>query len=453
MYNKGMKLSEVKRMPKKKQRAGPSLTRTINHIRLAAANTGKLVALDVLWEAYQPLCKQYIGLFCETLEPDAMLAFCFDSVLSARWQRVAVQQAAGITKSWHSNRLNSLKAYHEKLVYYESLEPIKQQAHKKPEWNEPALPTLHAVSIQANENVALQVKLEKATDSTFDFWLRLSTLDKGHPLYLPVMLAKRHRKMLSGHVPNRSVTLSRRDGWWWLSLSISEPLPILQTTSHTIGLDVGIVNFLSDSDGHQFGTVGQRFMQQVERVNIKTARKARLRACLKKRGVADEQLPSTSSAQSQRLSRRVKHDIETAVVQRFEAHPNTLFVVEKLDVSGMRFKSSRMNRYLRASQIGHIQDHLYWTATKRGVPVVAVPAAYSSQSCPHCHYADRANRPDQQTFCCVKCGHRGHADVVAATNLKTRLNDTELRQCPNKEAIKKLLDKRHAAWLLQQPPS
>jgi len=186
---------------------------------------------------------------------------------------------------------------------------------------------------------------------------------------------------------------------------------------------------------------------------MKLSEYARFEGHQQKNGLSDDKLPSTSSRQAQRLSRRVKHDIETAVVQRFEAHLNTLFVVEKLDVSGMRFKSRRMNRYLRTSQIGHIQDHLYWTAAKHGVLVVAVPAAYSSQGCPHCSYADPSNRPNRQTFCCVKCGHVGHADVVAAGNLDKRLNDTELRQYRNKEAVKKLLDKRHTDWLLQQPPS
>ncbi len=43
-------------------------------------------------------------------------------------------------------------------------------------------------------------------------------------------------------------------------------------------------------------------------------------------------------------------------------------MIEKLAVSGMRFKFRRMNRFLKASQIGRIQRHLYWIAAKRGVP-------------------------------------------------------------------------------------
>ena len=434
----------------------PELTRAIHSIRLAEVNSGKLAALDAVWAVYKPLCEQYLKLFCTEVKPDAEIDFCFASPLSARWQREAVRQATGIAKSWRSNRKRRWHEYSEKLAWYETLDATKQQTRKKPEWVEPRIPELHQVSIQASTNVAEQVKendkrvlaLEAAQTRTYDFWLRLSTLEKGQPVYLPVKLARHHRKMLDGHVPNSNLTLSRRDGWWWLSLSICDPLPKVIETNEAIGLDTGIVNFLTDSVGNHFGTIGRSFMKEVEQVSLKTARKAKLRACLKKKGVPKEKLPSTSSVRAQRLSRRVKHDIETAVVQCFDAHPQTLFVVENLDVSGMRFKARRMNRYLKASQIGHIQDHLYWTAAKRGVPVIAVPAAYSSQECPRCHYADRSNRPNQQTFCCVKCGYKGHADVVAAGNLECRLNDTVLCNKPSKEDIKALLDDRHARWLV-----
>ena len=444
-----------------KQTDQKSLIKAIHHIRLAEVNDGKLAELDALWVVYKPLCEQYIRLFCTQVMPDAQLIFCFDSQLSARWQREAVRQAAGISHSWRSNHAERWEAYQDKLAWYESLPEVDRKARRKPTWNEPRLPELREVSIQASQNVALQVeqggnrealKLEKATGTAFDFWLRLSTLHERKPVYLPVRLARHHRLSLDGRRPNSSVTLARRDGWWWLSLSVSEPMPAVRPAEQVVGLDVGIANFLTDSEGHYFGTAGQDFMKQVERVKAKISRKAKLRACLKKNGVSDDQLPSTTSAQSQRLARRVKHDIETAVVACVNAHPDTLFVIEKLNVSGMRFKARQMNRYLKASQIGHIQEHLYWTARKRGIAIVSVPAAYSSQGCPVCDHADRANRPNQQTFCCQVCGYSGYADVVAAVNLKARLDDTELGQCHSKEAVKALLNRRHAAWLATQSP-
>ena len=55
-----------------------------------------------------------------------------------------------------------------------------------PTWKEWNLPQLRVSAIEANANV---VVVEQSEDSTFDYWLRISTLDKGNPLHVPVKLA------------------------------------------------------------------------------------------------------------------------------------------------------------------------------------------------------------------------------------------------------------------------
>ncbi len=79
-----------------------------------------------------------------------------------------------------------------------------------------------------------------------------------------------------------------------------------------------------------------------------------------------------------------------------------------------------------------------------------VKAVHSSQECSRCHYVARANRPNQQTFCCVVCGYRSHADYNASGNLVNRHGDDELATCTRKEQIKALLLRRHEHWKQQQ---
>ena len=81
----------------------------------------------------------------------------------------------------------------------------------------------------------------------------------------------------------------------------------------------------------------------------------------------------------------------------------------------MKYKARAMNAYLYASNLAHIPRQIAWNAAKRGVAAIKVKSAYSSQECSLCHYVDRANRPNQQTFCCRVCGspharrsQRGH---------------------------------------------
>src|SRR5258707_14487158 len=80
-----------------------------------------------------------------------------------------------------------------------------------PAWKEWNTPVLNETVIQANANVAL---LQPAKDSTFDYWLRLSTLEPGQPVLLPVKLAAYHRRALAGKTLNGSTTLTcKQNGW------------------------------------------------------------------------------------------------------------------------------------------------------------------------------------------------------------------------------------------------
>jgi transposase len=134
----------------------------------------------------------------------------------------------------------------------------------------------------------------------------------------------------------------------------------------------------------------------------------------------------------------------------FAEHPDAQVAYEQLSVATMKHKARAMNAYMRASNLAHIPRQIAWNAAKRGVPATKVKSAYTSQACSVCHDVDKANRPDQQTFCCVVCGHSAHADLNAATNIQRRVGDEELRACQGRKEIKALLLRRHEAWKQHQ---
>jgi transposase len=222
---------------------------------------------------------------------------------------------------------------------------------------------------------------------------------------------------------------------------------------------VGIVHFLTTSTNKEYGSFQGKMARQHKRDREKRRRKAKLRACLEKKGVPAEQLPSTSSATGQRLGRFVRQEINRAVNEMIKDHPDARIIYEELNVASMRFKTRAMNSYLYASNLGHVPKQIAWATAKRGMAVHPVKAAYSSQQCPHCHFVDRANRPDQQTFCCVVCGYKEQADRKAARTLADRWGDRELAACRDKKEIKALLLKRYETWkqtnrlAVVQPPA
>jgi hypothetical protein len=443
-----MKLKRQKR-PQQRQDDSPRITKAVTHIRLIEANSGKLAALDALAPVYLALCQQYVTLFCTDEAPDKFHAPVFQTALSERWHRVVIQQAAGIAQSWRTNRAQVYQGYLEEREEYQEQQAAGslEEGATEPQWREWGVPTLRQTCIQANANV---IKLQPSEDSSFDYWLQISTLDFRKLLLVPVQLADYHRHALKGKTLNSSVQLNKREDGWWLTLSYDEIVPV-QTPpdAPVVGIDVGIANFVTTSTGKHYGSFHKDLRARHKRDRAKRRRKAKLRACLKKKGAAT--LPSTSSCTGQRLIRHVKQEINRAVNQCFvdPEHKEVQFAYEQLSVASMRFKARAQNAYVRASNLAHIPQQIAWSSQKRGVQATPVISAYSSQECSVCHYTDRSNRPNQQTFCCQVCGFEAHADYNAAINLSRRVGDIRLRACHERRAIKAVLMKRHEAWKQQ----
>lgn len=344
------------------------LTRAVTHIRLCDANHAKIEALDTLAADYLRLCQQYTTYFCTEAQPNKYAAPCFDSLLSQRWQRVAIQHAAGVAQSWRSNYAAAYQDYLDMLAEYQ-----EEPEGEPPEWKEWNTPLLKEMVIQANANVAL---LQVAQDSSFDYWLRLSTLEKGQPVFLPVKLASYHRQALAGKQLASSTTLARKPDGWWLTLSYEEQVPVATPKdAPVIGVDVGIANFLTTSDGKHYGSFHGKLAERHKRDREKRRRKAKLRACLKKKGV--KRLPST---RNKKLARHIRQEIHRAVNDLYRDHLDAQVAYEHLNVAGMKFKARRMNAYLYASNLAHIPRALAWGAAKRGfVPARSrVPIALRS---------------------------------------------------------------------------
>jgi IS605 OrfB family transposase len=364
---------------------------------------------------------------------------------------VAVQQAAGLGQRWRTNRRQAARRYVAHLAGYTGQPGDNRSKQRQPTWTAGALPELKSVCIQANVNgvaglaeVPAGVPLQPSVESQFDSWLPIATLSRRKPVYLPVKLSDYPKHKLAGVMPNSSVTLHRRKGVWWLTLTLASPQPERVQAVRRRGVDVAIVNFLTDDRGQRYGTFKGDLARRHQADRAKRQRQAKLRACLDKQGV--QNLPSTSSASGQRLARHVRQSINRAVNLLLDDNADSLLVMEDLDVSSMRFKARRMNAYLYASNLGHIPEQLRWAAATRGIPLAPVNPAYASQECPRCPYADRANRPHQQTFCCQVCGYAGHADALGATNLLNRYADQQLARCRSLEQVKHLVLTRHSTW-------
>lgn len=85
------------------------------------------------------------------------------------------------------------------------------------------------------------------------------------------------------------------------------------------------------------------------------------------------------------------------------------------------------NRKVKFLGLSSLKQEVERIARKYGIAVSTVQASYTSKMCPVCGCIEDENRPNQETFDCVECGHKDNADVNAAINIRNRVLVTVLR--------------------------
>jgi putative transposase len=370
--------------------------KAITHLKLDQANPGKLQKLDELAAEHQRVVQAYVDWMIshEIRQPDKYASVPeqeISTTLSDRWQRCTWQQACGIVGSWYSN------------------------ARENP-------PKLQNVCIQANANV---VVIEPSRSTQFDFWLRISTLETGHPIRIPIKLYN-HAKETLAQFPKlcNGVTFNRREGKWFATFIVKRKGSKVES-SKVVGVDIGMVSIVSTSHGRRYGEVSPELRRRVECANEKRRRKQQLNACLKRKSLA------TVSLKDDKAEAFARNEIGRALNQMLDELPGGIKIaLERLTVKDMRFRSRQMNRALRASQLGYIRDKLKFKLDERGIRYRSVQPAYSSQQCSQCGFTISMNRRSQAKFHCLWCGFEANADENAASNIAERFSDEELNTLP-----------------------
>jgi putative transposase len=114
----------------------------------------------------------------------------------------------------------------------------------------------------------------------------------------------------------------------------------------------------------------------------------------------------------------VNHMISKCIV---ETADRTKRAISLEDLKGIRTRA-RARRQQRAQlhswSFAQLRFFIGYKAQRAGIPVVLVDPRNTSRTCPACGYIDKANRPNQASFRCVSCGCAGHADTIAAENIR-----------------------------------
>ncbi|MFP3988146.1 transposase [Streptomyces sp. E11-3] len=206
--------------------------------------------------------------------------------------------------------------------------------------------------------------------------------------------------------------LVRRRGAWYLIATCDIPDPETYEPADFLGVDRGIVNLATTSDGTNY---------QGRRLGRYRRWHAHKRAELQAKGTRSaKRRLARRSGKEQAHATHVNHKISKEIVSVAQRTGRGI-AVEELDGIRERVRLRRDQRSTLSSWAFHqLGQHLEYKARRAGVPFLVVDAAYTSQRCPRCGHTERANRPTRDHFSCRRCGLAGPADVVAGVNVRNR---------------------------------
>ncbi|WDZ93093.1 transposase [Nocardiopsis sp. HUAS JQ3] len=221
-------------------------------------------------------------------------------------------------------------------------------------------------------------------------------------------------KVLAEHKRGES-DLLRREGVWYLMVTVNVPDPPEYEPDGFVGVDMGIANIATTSDGQ---VMAGRQLTRYRR------RQRRLRQKLQAKGTKSaKRLLKKQRRKEQRRSKDINHVISKRIVAEAE---RTSRGISLEDLTGIRQRvrqAKPQRAALHSWAFAQLAGFIAYKARRAGVPLVFVQAAYSSRECAECSYTDKANRVSQALFTCRSCGVVAHADRNASRVLARRGQD------------------------------
>ena len=221
---------------------------------------------------------------------------------------------------------------------------------------------------------------------------------------------ERQRALLAHRKGEVDLMLVR--GAWYIAVVCDVDEPDIIETTDILGVDLGIVNIATTSDGATFSGAAmernrRRYAHRRRNLQRKGTRSARRKLCRIK-------------GQQGRFQKDVNHCISKAIVTEAQRTGRGIAIEELGGIRGRVTARKPQRARLHNWPFHQLRQFLTYKSRLAGIPLIAVDPAYTSQTCPHCGTVDKRNRPTRDSFKCIGCGFAGPADAVAATNIRQR---------------------------------
>ena len=210
-------------------------------------------------------------------------------------------------------------------------------------------------------------------------------------------------------------------GKYFLLLTCDIPDESTDEFDDVLGVDLGIVQLATDSDGQSFSGAKVEATRQWY---------LKRRSALQSVGTKSAKRRLKKLAKTQRLFQRdINHVISKSIVLKAKATSRAISIENLKGISKqVRKEAKRLRQTQRAKHsnwsFDQLRNFLEYKCQMYGVTLTTIDPAYTSRTCHVCGHCEKANRKSQAEFVCQSCFHTVNADVnrcaeATAKNIQT----------------------------------
>ena len=208
------------------------------------------------------------------------------------------------------------------------------------------------------------------------------------------------------------VSVSRRAGCWYASLTVErESTPTSAPKGHTVGVDLGVKNLATLSDGTVIPN------PRALNTRLKALRKAQQALSRKTKGSARRRKAQERVA---RLHARVA-DVRADAINKATtmiARTYSVVCIEDLNVAGM-VRNHRLAKAVSDAAFGEFRRQLEYKTARTGAALRVIDRWYpSSKTCSKCGRVKAKLSLSERVYRCDACGLSIDRDLNAAVNIK-----------------------------------
>lgn len=228
---------------------------------------------------------------------------------------------------------------------------------------------------------------------------------------------------IAGEIKN--ITLSKKNNCWFASIQVEKNIPdIMPNTKSIIGIDLGIKQFATLSDGtvikpvNAFREQGGRLKKEQKNLSRKKKFSQNWRKQKNKIQRIHSKIAHIRSDFHHKTSTILSKNHVMIVVEDLKISNMSKSASGTIELPGKNIKAkSGLNKSILDQGFAEFKRQLGYKLSWNGGVLIQVNPQYTSQKCNVCGHTEKQNRKMQSEFFCIECHHQENADINAAKNI------------------------------------